>query len=237
MPPTDVIAEVVSLTGFAYKPAQGLVAEWLRSGLQIRVRGFDSLRGLHNSTRCVRSLVLSGARFSVAEVPRESRCAAVQPGAETDRDAPVPAPDCRNVHRQHGQSQRHHPEAEDRQESQQAAAEQQDAETHPEHRMSRQSHVISSKPRPHAAFPLPKAPQYRSKVTELNSRATAGKNPLTGQEPLLYGPPHSPIAQLVEHSTVNRMVPGSSPGRGANLFKYLDRRAGPSLGGGYTRAL
>jgi hypothetical protein len=24
-----------------------------------------------------------------------------------------------------------------------------------------------------------------------------------------------PIAQLVEHSTVNRIVPGSSPGRGA----------------------
>jgi hypothetical protein len=27
--------------------ADGLVAEWLRRGLQILVRGFDSLRGLH----------------------------------------------------------------------------------------------------------------------------------------------------------------------------------------------
>ena len=32
--------------------AIGHVAEWLRSGLQIRVRGFDSLRGLQLPTRC-----------------------------------------------------------------------------------------------------------------------------------------------------------------------------------------
>ncbi len=34
---------------------------------------------------------------------------------------------------------------------------------------------------------------------------------------LCYSRGHSPIAQLVEHSTVNRIVPGSSPGRGANI--------------------
>ena len=31
----------------------------------------------------------------------------------------------------------------------------------------------------------------------------------------------SPIAQLVEHSTVNRIVAGSSPARGANFFNTL----------------
>jgi hypothetical protein len=35
---------------------------------------------------------------------------------------------------------------------------------------------------------------------------------------LLDGTPHSSIAQLVERSTVNRMVAGSSPARGAKLF-------------------
>lgn len=32
-------------------PPEGLVAEWLRRGLQILVRGFDSLRGLHKNVR------------------------------------------------------------------------------------------------------------------------------------------------------------------------------------------
>ena len=37
-------------------------------------------------------------------------------------------------------------------------------------------------------------------------------------------PARSPIAQLVEHSTVNRMVAGSSPARGANNFSDLDEK-------------
>lgn len=37
----------------------------------------------------------------------------------------------------------------------------------------------------------------------------------------------SPIAQLVEHSTVNRIVAGSSPARGANLFRlFVTRKFG-----------
>ena len=32
---------------------------------------------------------------------------------------------------------------------------------------------------------------------------------------------HSPIAQLVEHSTVNRIVAGSSPARGAKFTSCL----------------
>src|SRR4051794_3370734 len=39
---------------------------------------------------------------------------------------------------------------------------------------------------------------------------------------------HSAVAQLVEHSTVNRMVLGSSPSRGANS-SHVDNRPG-SLG-------
>ena len=56
--------------------------------------------------------------------------------------------------------------------------------------------------------------------------------------PWMMYPPfrrRSPIAQLVEHSTVNRIVAGSSPARGASFFKtrsYRSARAqqpGPNL--------
>ena len=43
----------------------------------------------------------------------------------------------------------------------------------------------------------------------------------------IRAPSHSPIAQLVEHSTVNRMVAGSSPARGASFKAGL--RARPFL--------
>jgi hypothetical protein len=39
--------------------------------------------------------------------------------------------------------------------------------------------------------------------------------------PLVYGCQRSPIAQLVEHSTVNRNVAGSSPARGASFNQWL----------------
>src|SRR3954453_23922427 len=41
---------------------------------------------------------------------------------------------------------------------------------------------------------------------------------------MMYPPSRrrSPIAQLVEHSTVNRIVAGSSPARGASFFNSLD---------------
>ena len=41
---------------------------------------------------------------------------------------------------------------------------------------------------------------------------------------LLSVAPCSPIAQLVEHSTVNRMVAGSSPARGAKFFRGSGRK-------------
>jgi hypothetical protein len=46
--------------------------------------------------------------------------------------------------------------------------------------------------------------------------------PLQALEALLYAPPSEQMLRLflgssaVEHSTVNRMVPGSNPGRGAS---------------------
>src|SRR5580698_4696423 len=40
---------------------------------------------------------------------------------------------------------------------------------------------------------------------------------------------HSPIAQLVEHSTVNRMVAGSSPARGASVFNELPAKTATSI--------
>ena len=51
--------------------ASGLVAEWLRSGLQNRVRRFNSGRGLHSSIRliwCKLSFILSAVK---------SRCSSV----------------------------------------------------------------------------------------------------------------------------------------------------------------
>ena len=41
--------KVVSWAVIDYKPPEGLVAEWLRSGLQIRVLRFESGRGLQQS--------------------------------------------------------------------------------------------------------------------------------------------------------------------------------------------
>ena len=49
---------------------------------------------------------------------------------------------------------------------------------------------------------------------------------LTGV-PARIAPPNSPIAQLVERRTVNPQVPGSSPGRGANIHAAF--RAFPPL--------
>ena len=56
-------------------------------------------------------------------------------------------------------------------------------------------------------------------MTNFQGIKKRNKNALPRQINLIYAPKHSLIAQLVEHSTVNRNVVGSSPTRGAKFIK------------------
>ncbi len=63
------------------------------------------------------------------------------------------------------------------------------------------------------------------------------RTPCAPSPPWVEVPPRSPIAQLVEQATVNRLVAGSSPAREPSLFRTVPAHAGrtPALAGGAFR--
>src|SRR5712672_3772784 len=73
--------------------------------------------------------------------------------------------------------------------------------------------------------------RFRPRFTR---RWKAAFGPLQRVEALLYAPPFANHVRLflgssaVEHSTVNRMVAGSNPARGANQINSLEKSRPPS---------
>jgi histidine triad (HIT) family protein len=83
-----------------------------------------------------------GAGVGEAELVGEPGKARPQPGADPHGRLAPPAPDERHVDRQDDEPQRHHPEAEDRQEAQKAAEDQGDADAHAGQSARRQGHGL-----------------------------------------------------------------------------------------------
>ena len=91
---------------------------------------------------------------------------------------------------------------------------------------------LSAQREPRTRGVLPKEPRRgQGHVTKIASKSCRGPKVVRGMSfvlcnrssacymPVRSRPTRSPIAQLVEHSTVNRIVAGSSPARGANSLQ------------------
>ncbi len=119
-----ISAEVVSLTGFPYKPAPK--ASW-RSGYAEDCKSLHpgSIPGEASNPTVDILAMLAMPRLAEAEAPRLVGVAPVHPRPQAHRQPPLQPPHRRKVDRQYRQAKRHHPEAENRQETENAANHQQ----------------------------------------------------------------------------------------------------------------
>jgi hypothetical protein len=115
-----------------------------------------------------------------------------------------------NIDRQDHQTKGNHPEPENGQKPEQSTDTQDDAQPNTQNGVARHVYLI-----PCEIYLW----HFASFMCEPRIWGATNKQqkPFRIQKPLLYAPQHSSIAQLVEHSTVNRMVAGSSPARGASF--------------------